>query len=207
MLVRANIDAPNVLGAPLSLSPATNVADDKEISIIYHVDAGFALLWYEDEIFPLKERLVDHDSQWFCHCSWRPPDKWLWKEQSMGQRKACLPLYFKTPSAVQVQVQVGSALGRCASQCWKWRSSIRKVVHSVEENSPTEPRFSIGKCDPVMECLVKTLTEYWQQKQKRGSLGGQVEARRVGSEHLLPSSTPPCRLWALTSFKYSSPGA
>lgn len=40
-----------------------------------------------------------------------------------------------------------------------------------------------------MECLVKTLTEYWQQKQKRGSLGGQVEARRVGSEHLLPSST------------------
>lgn len=44
MLVRANIDAPNVLGAPLSLSPATNVADDKEISIIYHVDAGFALL-------------------------------------------------------------------------------------------------------------------------------------------------------------------
>lgn len=40
-----------------------------------------------------------------------------------------------------------------------------------------------------MECLVKTLTEYWQQKQKQGSLGGQVEARRVGSEHLLPSST------------------
>lgn len=39
--VRANADAPSVLGPPLSLSPATNVADDEEISIIYHVDAGF----------------------------------------------------------------------------------------------------------------------------------------------------------------------
>lgn len=154
------------------------------------------LLRFEDEIFPLKERLVDHESQ----CSWRPPGMWLWKEQSIGQRKAYLPLYCKTPSASRSRAKPVFSLKcsrlRHSSQCWKWRSSIRKTVHSVEKNSPTEQRFSIGKCDPEMGCLVKTLTECWQLKQKRGSLGGPVEAR-----------FPPCRLWALTPLEYSCPRA